>query len=197
MMMLSNLFKWMKSSWEMWWVRPQGQNVARQAMIKAGIAKETSAFSLNKVCASGMKAIALATQSIAAGDADVILAGGMENMSLIPYALPAARWGARMNNANLVDLMVMDGLFEIFYGYHMGLTAENIAEKYGISRPEQDELGALSHQRAMKAITDGLFKDEIAPVVIPQRKKDPLIFDTDERPHGHQRGENGHASPRF
>ena len=160
----------------------QGQNVARQAMIKAGISKETSAFTLNKVCASGMKAISLATQSIAAGDADVILAGGMENMSLIPYALPAARWGARMNNADLVDLMVMDGLFEIFYGYHMGLTAENIAEKYGISREEQDELGALSHQRAMKAIQDGLFKDEIAPVVIPQRKKDPLIFDTDERP---------------
>ena len=160
----------------------QGQNVARQAMIKAGIAKETSAFSLNKVCASGMKAIALATQSIAAGEADVVLAGGMENMSLIPYALPAARWGARMNNSDMVDLMVMDGLFEIFYGYHMGLTAENIAEKYGISRQEQDELGALSHQRAMKAIKDGLFKDEIAPVIIPQRKKDPLVFDTDERP---------------
>ena len=160
----------------------QGQNVARQAMIKAGITKETSAFTLNKVCASGMKAIALASQSIAAGDAEVVLAGGMENMSLIPYALPAARWGARMNNAALVDLMVMDGLFEIFYGYHMGLTAENIAEKYGISREEQDELGALSHQRAMKAIADGLFKDEIVPVVIPQRKKDPLIFDTDERP---------------
>ncbi|MBW2708523.1 MAG: acetyl-CoA C-acetyltransferase [Deltaproteobacteria bacterium] len=160
----------------------QGQNVARQAMIKAGITKETSAFTLNKVCASGMKAIALATQSIAAGEADVILAGGMENMSLIPYALPAARWGARMNNAELVDLMVIDGLFEIFYGYHMGMTAENVAEKYGISRQEQDELGALSHQRAMKAISDGLFKDEIVPVLIPQRKKDPLIFDTDERP---------------
>ncbi len=160
----------------------QGQNVARQAMIRAGIAKETSAFSLNKVCASGMKAIALAAQSIAMGEADVVLAGGMENMSLIPYALPAARWGARMNSSELVDLMVMDGLFEIFYGYHMGLTAENIAEKYGISREEQDELGAISHQRARKAIAEGLFKDEIAPVVIPQRKKDPLVFDTDERP---------------
>jgi len=160
----------------------QGQNVARQAMIRAGIAKETSAFTLNKVCASGMKAIALAAQAIASGDADVMLAGGMENMSLIPYALPAARWGARMNSAELVDLMVMDGLFEIFYGYHMGLTAENIAEKYGITREEQDELGALSHQRARKAILKGLFKDEIVPVVIPQRKKDPLIFDTDERP---------------
>ena len=175
----------------------QGQNVARQAMIKAGIAKETGAFTLNKVCASGMKAIALAAQSIAAGDADVILAGGMENMSLIPYALPAARWGARMNNANLVDLMVMDGLFEIFYGYHMGLTAENIAEKYGISREEQDELGALSHQRARKAIADGLFKDEITPVVIPQRKKDPLIFDTDERPMDTTAEKMGKLRPAF
>lgn len=160
----------------------QGQNVARQAMIRAGIAKETSAFTVNKVCASGMKALALAAQSIHAGEADVVLAGGMENMSLIPYALPAARWGARMNNVDLVDLMVMDGLFEIFYGYHMGVTAENIAAKYGISREEQDELGALSHQRARKAITEGLFKDEIVPVAIPQRKGDPLLFDTDERP---------------
>ena len=160
----------------------QGQNVARQAMIKAGISKETSAFTINKVCASGMKAVALAAQAISFGDAEVILAGGMENMSLIPYALPAARWGARMNNADLVDLMVFDGLFEIFYGYHMGLTAENIAEKYGISRQEQDELGALSHQRARKAIADGTFKDEIVPVIIPQRKGDPVVFDTDERP---------------
>jgi acetyl-CoA C-acetyltransferase len=160
----------------------QGQNVARQAMVRAGISKETGAFTINKVCASGMKAVALATQAIRAGEADVILAGGMENMSLIPYALPAARWGARMNNADLVDLMIMDGLFEIFYGYHMGLTAENIAETYGISREEQDELGAMSHVRARKAIADGLFKDEIVPVVIPQRKGDPIVFDTDERP---------------
>ncbi len=160
----------------------QGQNVARQAMIKAGISKETGAFTINKVCASGMKAVALAAQAISSGDAEVILAGGMENMSLIPYSLPAARWGARMNNADLVDLMVFDGLFEIFYGYHMGLTAENIAEKYGISRQEQDELGALSHQRARKAIADGTFKDEIVPVIIPQRKGDPVVFDTDERP---------------
>ena len=160
----------------------QGQNVARQATIRAGISKETSAFTVNKVCASGMKSIVLAAQSIGSGEADAVLAGGMENMSLIPYTLPAARWGARMNNADLVDLMIMDGLFEIFYGYHMGLTAENIAEKYGISREEQDELGALSHQRARKAIADGLFKDEIAPVVIPQRKGDPVVFDTDERP---------------
>jgi acetyl-CoA C-acetyltransferase len=160
----------------------QGQNVSRQAMIMAGISKETPAFSVNKICASGMKAVALAAQSIRAGEAEVVLAGGMENMSLIPYALPAARWGARMNNTDLVDLMIMDGLFEIFYGYHMGLTAENIAEKYGISRKEQDELGALSHLRARKAIADGTFRDEIVPVIIPQRKGDPIIFDTDERP---------------
>jgi acetyl-CoA C-acetyltransferase len=160
----------------------QGQNVARQAVIRAGIPKETGAFTVNKVCASGMKAVALATQAIRFGEADVILAGGMENMSLIPYGLPAARWGARMNNTDLVDLMVFDGLFEIFYGYHMGLTAENIAEKYDISREEQDELGALSHQRARKAIADGTFKDEIVPVIIPQRKGDPVVFDTDERP---------------
>ena len=160
----------------------QGQNVARQAMIRAGISKESSAFTVNKVCASGMKAVALAAQAIRHGEADIILAGGMENMSLIPYALPGARWGARMNNTELIDLMVFDGLFEIFYGYHMGLTAENIAAKYKISREEQDELGALSHQRARKAIAEGLFKDEIAPVTIPQRKGDPVIFDTDERP---------------
>ncbi|MFO7785401.1 MAG: acetyl-CoA C-acetyltransferase [Desulfatiglandales bacterium] len=160
----------------------QGQNVARQAMIRAGISKETNAFTVNKVCASGMKAVALAAQAVRAGEADVILAGGTENMSMIPYSMPAARWGARMNNAELVDLMVFDGLFEIFYGYHMGITAENIAEKYGISREEQDELGALSHKRAREAIAGGLFKDEVVPVVIPQRKGDPLVFDTDERP---------------
>jgi len=160
----------------------QGQNVARQAMIKAGISKETPAFTVNKVCASGMKALALAAQAIRLGEAEIILAGGMENMSLIPYALPAARWGARMNNTELVDLMVFDGLFEIFYGYHMGITAENIAEKYGISREEQDELGALSHQRARKAIADGLFKDEIVPVIVQRGKGDPQLVDTDERP---------------
>lgn len=160
----------------------QGQNVARQAMINAGISKETNAFTVNKVCASGMKAVSLAAQSIHCGEAEVILAGGMENMSLIPYGLPACRWGARMNNVDLVDLMVFDGLFEIFYGYHMGITAENIAEHYGISRKEQDELGALSHQRARKAIADGILQDEIVPVVIPQKKGDPVVFDTDERP---------------
>ncbi len=175
----------------------QGQNVARQAMIRAGIAKETPAFTVNKVCASGMKAVALATQTIRSGDAEVVLAGGMENMSLIPYAIPAARWGARMNNADLVDLMVLDGLFEIFYGYHMGITAENIAEKYGISRKEQDELGAMSHQRARKAISAGMFKDEIIPVIIPQRKGDPVIFDTDERPMDTSVEKMGRLRPAF
>jgi acetyl-CoA C-acetyltransferase len=160
----------------------QGQNVARQAMIRAGIAKETPAFTVNKVCASGMKAVALAAQSIRLGEADVVLAGGMENMSMIPYAMPSARWGARMGNAEMIDLVVFDGLYEIFYGYHMGITAENIAARYDISRTAQDELGALSHKRAMAAISGGLFKNEIVPVVIPQRKGDPVVFDTDERP---------------
>jgi acetyl-CoA C-acetyltransferase len=160
----------------------QGQNVARQSTIHAGIPKEVNAFTVNKVCASGMKALALASLSIAAGQADAILAGGMENMSLAPYGSPGARWGARMNNTDLVDLMIHDGLWEIFYGYHMGLTAENIAEKYQISREEQDELGALSHARARKAIAEGILKQEIVPVTIPQRKGEPLIFDTDERP---------------
>jgi acetyl-CoA C-acetyltransferase len=160
----------------------QGQNVARQAMIKAGIPKETSAFTINKVCASGMKAVALAAQAIGSGEADAVLAGGMENMSLVPYALPAARWGVRMNDTTLVDLLVYDGLTEILYGYHMGLTAENIAEKYAISRREQDELGVLSHQRARKAIAEGLFNDEIVPVAIPGKKGESTIFDTDERP---------------
>ncbi len=160
----------------------QGQNVTRQAMIMAGIPKETAATTINKLCASGMEAVAIGYQAICSGDAEVVLAGGMENMSMIPYALPTARWGQRMGDGELIDLMVYDGLFEKFYGYHMGVTAENIAAKYGISREDQDELGALSHQRAMKAIGDGLFKDEIAAVTIPQRKGDPVIFDTDERP---------------
>ncbi len=160
----------------------QGQNPARQAMIYGGVPKETNAFTINKVCASGLKAIALGAQSIQLGEADIVVAGGMENMSQVPYAFPQGRWGARMFNQEMVDLMVFDGLFEIFYGYHMGLTAENIAEKFGISRKEQDELGLLSHQRARAAIKNGIFKEEIVPVVIPQKKGDPLSFDTDERP---------------
>jgi acetyl-CoA C-acetyltransferase len=160
----------------------QGQNPSRQAMIHAGIPKETNAFTINKVCASGLKAIALGAQSILTGEAEVVVAGGMENMSQVPYAFPSGRWGARMFNQEMIDLMVFDGLFEIFYGYHMGLTAENIADKYGISRKEQDELGLLSHQRARAAIKNGIFKEEIVPVVIPQKKGEPITFDTDERP---------------
>jgi acetyl-CoA C-acetyltransferase len=160
----------------------QGQNVARQAAIRAGIPKETPAYVVNKVCGSGMKAVALAAQSILVGESDVVLAGGMESMSLIPYAAPSVRWGARMGNTELVDLMALDGLLEIFYDCHMGLTAENIAARYGISRQAQDELGAMSHQRARAAISKGWFKDEIAPVAVPQRKGDPIVFDTDERP---------------
>jgi acetyl-CoA C-acetyltransferase len=160
----------------------QGQNVARQATIHAGIPKEVPAFTVNKVCASGMKALALAALSIKEGEKNTILAGGMENMTMAPYGSNTIRWGARMNNTDLVDLMVFDGLWEIFYGYHMGITAENIAEKYQISRREQDELGAMSHARARKAIEEGIFTQEIVPVTIPQRKGEPLVFDTDERP---------------
>jgi len=160
----------------------QGQNVARQATIHAGIPKEVNAFTVNKVCASGMKALALAALAIKEGEASTILAGGMENMTMAPYGSNTARWGARMNNTDLVDLMVFDGLWEIFYGYHMGITAENIAEKYEISRREQDELGAMSHERARKAIAAGIFKQEIVPVTIPQKKGESLVFDTDERP---------------
>lgn len=159
----------------------QGQNTARQAMIYAGVTKETNAFTVNKICASGMKAVALAAQAIKAGDAEVIVAGGQENMSLAPYYMPKARWGARMFNAELVDGMVYDGLWEIFNNYHMGLTSENIAEKYNISRTEQDEFSLVSNQRAVAAIKNGIFKQEIVPVEIKD-KKETKLFDTDEHP---------------
>jgi acetyl-CoA C-acetyltransferase len=159
----------------------QGQNTARQAAINAGIPKEVNAYTVNKICASGMKAAALAAQAIRAGDAEIIVAGGMENMSAVPYYLPSARWGARMFNAEMVDGMVYDGLWEIFYNYHMGLTSENIAEKYGITREEQDKLAMLSHQRALAAIKDGTFRQEITPVEI-KVKKEVRQFDTDEHP---------------
>ncbi len=162
----------------------QGQNPARQAMVKAGIPKETPAFSINKVCGSGLKAIALGANAIMTRQADVVLAGGQESMSNVPMALPKARWGHRMELTgigDIYDLMVFDGLYEIFYGYHMGMTAENIAEMYGIEREEQDALGVLSHNRAMKAIADGVFAPEIVSVVIKTRKGD-TVFDRDERP---------------
>lgn len=161
-----------------------GQNPARQAMIKAGLPKETPAFTINKVCGSGLKAIALGAQSIMTGQAEVVVAGGQENMSQAPMALPKARWGHRMEltgRGEITDLMVFDGLYEIFYGYHMGMTAENIASLYGISRSEQDELGVLSHQRAMAAIREGWFAQEIVPVTL-QGRKGPTLVDTDERP---------------
>jgi len=175
----------------------QGQNVARQATVDAGIPKEVNAFTVNKVCASGMKALSLAALAIGAGEKNTILAGGMENMSMAPYGLHSARWGTRMNNADMVDLMIFDGLWEIFYGYHMGITAENIAERYDISRTEQDELGAMSHARARKAIAEGIFKQEIAPVPIPQRKGEPIVFDTDERPMDTNVEKMGKLRPAF
>ncbi len=163
----------------------QGQNPGRQASIYAGMPKETPAYTLNKLCGSGLKTVASGAQAITNGDAEIIVAGGMESMSCAPYILPKARWGYRMDinaNADLYDLLVFDGLWESFYGYHMGNTAENIAEKYGITREEQDEVGALSHHRALAAIKNGLFNDEIVPVTLPQKKGDPKVFDTDERP---------------
>jgi len=159
----------------------QGQNPARQSTIYAGMPKEVNAFTVNKVCASGMKAVALAAQAIKADDAALIVAGGMENMSAVPYYFPKARWGARMFNCELVDGMVHDGLWETFYDYHMGLTSENIAEKYGITRLEQDEFALMSNQRALAAINNGIFKDEIVPVEVKERKGIRL-FDTDEHP---------------
>ncbi|MGD9280170.1 MAG: acetyl-CoA C-acetyltransferase [Desulfobacterales bacterium] len=162
----------------------QGQNTARQAMISAGISKETPAYTINKVCGSGLKAIALGASAIMLGEAEVILAGGQENMSMAPMALPKARWGHRMELTGVgevLDLMVFDGLWEIFYGYHMGNTAEAIAALYGISRQEQDELGVLSHARARSAIKEGLFAKEIAPVSIKTRRGETVV-DVDERP---------------
>lgn len=161
-----------------------GQNPTRQAMIRAGIPKEIPAFTVSKVCGSGLKAIALGAQSIMSGDADVVLAGGQESMSNTPMALKKARWGHRMELSGvgeIHDLLVYDGLYEIFYGYHMGITAENIVAKYGISREDQDKVAFTSVSRAVAAIKNGWFKDEIAPVVIKGRKGD-IIVDTDERP---------------
>jgi acetyl-CoA C-acetyltransferase len=162
----------------------QGQNVTRQAAIFAGVPEETNAYTVNKVCASGMKAISLAFQAIQSGDADIVVAGGMENMTNAPFILTDARFGYRMSMpyGKIADLMVYDGLYEIFNGYHMGMTAENLATLYKISRQEQDEFALQSHQRARAAIANGTFKDEIVPVVIPQKKGDPKIFAVDERP---------------
>ena len=159
-----------------------GQNVARQVSIKAGLPVETTAVTINIVCGSGLKTVAMAAQAIKAGDADIIVAGGTENMSLAPYVLPSARWGARMNNSTMIDAMVNDGLWDAFNQYHMGITAENVAEQWGITREEQDAFAVASQQKAEVAIKAGKFKEEIVPVEIPQKKGDPVIFDTDEYP---------------
>ncbi|RXZ44208.1 acetyl-CoA C-acetyltransferase [Crenobacter cavernae] len=157
-----------------------GQNPARQALIKAGLPVTTPASTLNVVCGSGLRATHLAAQAIAAGDADIVIAGGQESMSLSPHILPGSRDGFRMGNAQLVDTMVYDGLTDVYNQYHMGITAENIAEKYGISREEQDQLAVTSQNRAEAAQAAGRFDAEIVPVYVPQRKGDPVAFARDE-----------------
>ena len=159
-----------------------GQNVARQVAIHAGIPVEVPSLTINKVCGSGLKAIQLAAQAIIAGEADIIVAGGCENMSQSAYVMPNARWGLRMNDGKVVDTMVYDGLTDAFHGFHMGITAENIVEEYHLTRQEQDELAVLSQNKAEKAIKEGRFKEEITPIYVAQRKGDPLVIDTDEYP---------------
>ncbi len=159
-----------------------GQNVARQAAIGAGIPKEIPSFCVNKVCGSGLKSVVLGAQSIMLGDADIVLAGGMESMSMAPYALKKNRWGAKMGNDEVVDLMIYDGLWDVFGNYHMGITAENVAEKYNVTREEQDEFSAISQNKTEAAIKSGKFKEEIVPIAVPQSKGEPVLFDTDEFP---------------
>ena len=159
-----------------------GQNPARQTAIHAGLPFATPALTLNKVCGSGLKALHLAAQAIRCGDADVIIAGGQENMSLSPYVMPGARTGLRMGHAKIVDTMIEDGLWDAFNDIHMGITAENLVDKYNLTREQQDAFAAASQQKASAAIAAGRFVDEITPVSIPQRKGDPVIFDTDEQP---------------
>lgn len=159
-----------------------GQNPARQVGIRAGLAKEAPAFTINKVCASGLKSVFLGAQAVQCGDAEVVIAGGMENMSRAPYALPGVRWGQRMGDGKMLDLMILDGLWDAFNGYHMGNTAENVAAKFNVTRKDQDDLALASQLKAEAAIKAGRFKDEIVPVPIPQKKGDPVLFDTDEHP---------------
>lgn len=158
-----------------------GQNPTRQAMIKAGLPVETPAMTINKVCGSGLRCVSLAAQMIKAGDVDVVVAGGMENMSQAPYLVQKARWGYRMGDGKIVDEMIKDGLWDAFNNYHMGITAENIAEKFSVSRQAQDELAAASQEKAVSAIKGGAFKDQIVPVVIHTKKGD-IVVDTDEFP---------------
>ncbi|MEX5668010.1 acetyl-CoA C-acetyltransferase [Pseudomonas neuropathica] len=161
-----------------------GQNPARQAAIKAGLPHAVPALTLNKVCGSGLKALHLGAQAIRCGDADVIIAGGQENMSLSNYVMPGARTGLRMGHAQIVDTMISDGLWDAFNDYHMGITAENLVDKYEISREQQDAFAAASQQKAAAAIEAGRFVDEITPILIPQRKGDPVAFKVDEQPRG-------------
>lgn len=161
-----------------------GQNVVRQASIHAGIPDSVPALTLNNVCGSGLKSVNLAAAMVEAGEADVVMAGGMENMSLAPFSIAKARFGYRMNNGVLEDLMIKDALWDAFYNYHMGITAENVAEKYGVTRQMQDEFSARSQQKAEKAMAEGRFKDEIVPVEV-KLKKQTVVVDTDEGPrHG-------------
>ncbi|CAD5108645.1 acetyl-CoA C-acetyltransferase [Zestomonas carbonaria] len=159
-----------------------GQNPARQAAIAAGLPAEVPALTLNKVCGSGLKSVHLAIQAIRCGDAELVVAGGQENMSLAPYVLPKARTGLRMGHAQLLDSLIQDGLWDAFNDYHMGITAENLVEQYGISREQQDAFAAASQQKALAAIEAGRFADEITPVLIPRRKGDPVAFAIDEQP---------------
>ncbi|WP_286978522.1 acetyl-CoA C-acetyltransferase [Pseudomonas sp.] len=159
-----------------------GQNPARQASILAGLPNAVPAMTLNKVCGSGLKALHLGAQAIRCGDAEVIIAGGMENMSLAPYVMPGARTGLRMGHAKVIDSMITDGLWDAFNDYHMGITAENLVDKYSISREQQDAFAAASQQKAVAAIEAGRFDAEITPVMIPQRKGDPVAFSKDEGP---------------
>lgn len=159
-----------------------GQSPARQAAVYAGIPVEVPSFTLNKLCGSGLRAVSMAAQFIKLGDDDVVVAGGMENMSAAPYLLPNVRWGERMGDGKLVDSMLRDGLFDAFNNYHMGITAENIADQWHITREEQDEFSASSQQKAEAAIKSGKFKNEIVPIVIKDRKKREIVFDTDEFP---------------
>ena len=162
-----------------------GQNVARQVSLGAGIPIETPALTINMVCGSGLRAVSMAAQFVESGQCDIILCGGTESMTDTPYLLPKARWGHRMGDGKVVDYMVHDGLWDIYNDYHMGMTAENVAEQYGITREEQDEFAAQSQNRAEEAQKSGKFADEIVPVIIPQKKGDPVVFDTDEYPrHG-------------
>ncbi|MDR0519954.1 MAG: acetyl-CoA C-acetyltransferase [Clostridiales Family XIII bacterium] len=175
-----------------------GQNVARQAAMAGGIPQEVPSMTLNKVCGSGLRVVSLAAQIIKAGDADIIVAGGTENMSQAGYFAPKMRWGARMGDAALVDQMVHDGLTDVFNNYHMGITAENIVEQWGLTREELDEFAASSQQKTEAALAAGKFKDEIVPVEIPQRKGDPIVFDTDEFPRAGVTAESlGKLKPAF